>query len=225
MPLMSTMRPEMSQLSGWLKACAPCRGSQAGHTVQGGLRAGRRLRRAAGDTVCTQRAGEIAATADIAGAKRGERRTKNMLPILVTREVSQLRGWLKAFAPCRGSQAGHTVRGGLRAAGEAAGGERPWRGRGRLCCGEHTQRTRNIWCMSVTLDVSQSEMYASKFSKPLKSSLMSVMAETSQAAILPYRAMAAVGSVLYASIAVFRESFVVKVVVSMPASRRAFVIE
>ena len=77
----------------------------------------------------------------------------------------------------------------------------------------------------MTLDVSQSEMYASKFSKPLKSSLMSVMAETSQAAILPYRAMAAVGSVLYASIAVFRESFVVKVVVSMPASRRAFVIE
>jgi hypothetical protein len=35
--------------------------------------------------------------------------------VAVTREVSQLSGWLKAFAFCRGSQAGHTVRGGLRA--------------------------------------------------------------------------------------------------------------
>ena len=45
----------------------------------------------------------------------GEQRTANITPMSVTREVSQLRGWLKAYAFCRGSQAGHTVRGGLRA--------------------------------------------------------------------------------------------------------------
>ena len=41
---------------------------------------------------------------------RGEGRTFNMEPMFVTREVSQLSGWLKAYALCRGSQAGRTVR-------------------------------------------------------------------------------------------------------------------
>ena len=41
----------------------------------------------------------------------GEQRTENMAYMFVTREVSQLSGWLKAVANCRGSQAGHTVRG------------------------------------------------------------------------------------------------------------------
>ena len=45
-----------------------------------------------------------------------------MLYIFVTLEVSQLRGWLKPVANCRGSQAGHTVRGGLRAGGGRRGG-------------------------------------------------------------------------------------------------------
>ena len=36
----------------------------------------------------------------------GEQRTLNMEPMLVTLEVSQLRGWLKARASCRGLQAG-----------------------------------------------------------------------------------------------------------------------
>ena len=45
---------------------------------------------------------------------------------------------------------------------------------------------------------------------------MSVMAETSQSAMGPYVAMAAVGSVLYALTAVVREALVVKVVVSRP---------
>ena len=55
----------------------------------------------------------------IGGAGREEERTSNMLYMLVTREVSQLRGWLKADACCRGSQAGHAVRG---AAGCGPGG-------------------------------------------------------------------------------------------------------
>ena len=67
--------------------------------------------------------------------------------------------------------------------------------------------------MVVTLEVSQLEMSTLKFFKPLKRSLMSVMAETSQLAMGPYVAMAAVGSVLYAWTAVCREALVVKVVV------------
>ena len=34
-----------------------------------------------------------------------------MESMFVTRDVSQLSGWLKAVADWRGSQAGHTVRG------------------------------------------------------------------------------------------------------------------
>ena len=45
---------------------------------------------------------------------------------------------------------------------------------------------------------------------------MSVMAETSQLAIGPYVAMAAVGLALYASTAVFREALVVNVAGQVP---------
>ena len=65
--------------------------------------------------------------------------------------------------------------------------------------------------MFVTLDVSQLEMSALKFCKFWKSPPMSVMADTSQLAMGPYVAMAAVGLVLYAWTAFCRESLVVKV--------------
>ena len=65
--------------------------------------------------------------------------------------------------------------------------------------------------MSVTLEVSQLETSALKFFKSLKSSLMSVMAETHHSAMGPYCAMAAVGSALNAWTAVCREPLVVKV--------------
>ena len=48
--------------------------------------------------------------ADIRGEARGKQRTANMASMVTTREVSKVRGWLKALAACRGSQAGHTVR-------------------------------------------------------------------------------------------------------------------
>ena len=53
----------------------------------------------------------------LAVAGRGEQHTQNMQSVVVTRDMSQLAGdgWLKSHAFCRGSQAGHTVRGGLRA--------------------------------------------------------------------------------------------------------------
>ena len=69
----------------------------------------------------------------------------------------------------------------------------------------------NMRFMSVTLEVSQLEMSASKFFKLAKSEPMLVMAETSQSAIGPYVAMAAVGLALYAWTAVCREALVVKV--------------
>ena len=61
---------EVSQLRGWLKASAPCRGSQAVHTVRGELRGP-----GGGRAVCTQRAGERRETADWglgAGAAHGK---------------------------------------------------------------------------------------------------------------------------------------------------------
>ena len=71
-------------------------------------------------------------------------------------------------------------------------------GMARLQIGDRTgvERTRNIWYMVVTLEVSQLDMSASKFFKLSKSPLMSVMAETSQSAIGPHFAVAAVGLAL-----------------------------
>ena len=72
-------------------------------------------------------------------------------------------------------------------------------------------RTLNISRMSVTPEVFQLEMFASKFCKLLKSPLMSETPETSQSATGPYVAMADAGLALTAWTAVFRASFFVKV--------------
>ena len=73
------------------------------------------------------------------------------------------------------------------------------------------ERTGNMKPMVVTLDVSQLEMSVLKFFNSWKRKPMSVMAETSQLAMEPYVAMAAVGLVLYAWTAVSRKALVVKV--------------
>ena len=57
-----------------------------------------------------------------------------------------------------------------------------------------TEHTRNIWLMSVTPAVFQPEMSALKDAMFLKSSDMSVMAETPQWAMGPYSAMAEAAS-------------------------------
>ena len=64
--------------------------------------------------------------------------------------------------------------------------------------------------MSVTREVSQLEMSALKFRMLEKSRYMSVTAETSQSAMGPYVAVAAVGSSLYSWTAVFRAASVEK---------------
>ena len=71
------------------------------------------------------------------------------------------------------------------------------------------QRTANMPNMVVTREVFQLEMSALNFLSPLKSSLMSVMAETSQPAMGPYFASAEAGSSLKASTAAFRVSLLV----------------
>jgi len=64
--------------------------------------------------------------------------------------------------------------------------------------------------MVVTLEVSQPEMSALKFAKPLKRESMSVMAETHQSAMGPYFAMAEAAFELNSLTAVCREALVVK---------------
>ena len=163
MPLMSVTL-EVLKLSGWLNADANCRESQGGHTVRDDVRAGRRevadvhgKRRAWGGLGCRY------------GAGHGEERTANMEFMLVTLEVSKLSGWLNAEANCRESKGRHNVRGEVRA--EAGGGGGRSRctqrvGEGSTVDGEQEERTKNIWLMSVTPEVSQLEMFASK---PFKS--------------------------------------------------------
>ena len=80
--------------------------------------------------------------------------------------------------------------------------------RGPRACAE---RTLNISRMSVTLDVSQLEMSASKFRNLLKSQLMSETPETSQSATGPYVAMADAELALNAWTAVSRAFLFVKV--------------
>ena len=83
-----SVTPEVSQLSGWLKAVADWRGSQAGHTVRGAgcgpqeAERGERLRCA-----CSMQA----RGRDYRFGRRGdgEQRTENIKAMFVTREVSQ----------------------------------------------------------------------------------------------------------------------------------------
>ena len=100
--------------AGWLKA----------HGA-GGLRAARGGRGRACAT-CTRsvcrREGE---RLQVGRQSAGRQRTSNMKYMFVTLDVSQLRGWLKAYARCpQGRKPGHTVRGGLRAGRHEAAGER-----------------------------------------------------------------------------------------------------
>ena len=72
------------------------------------------------------------------------------------------------------------------------------------------ERTQNISLMSVTLEVSQSDVSALILLNVLKSPLMSVMPETSQSAMGPYVAVAAVELASYAWTAVFRAAVLLK---------------
>jgi hypothetical protein len=110
------------------------------------------------------------------------------------------------------------MRGGRGASREAGGpvvwwrhtsgmhGDGPTQGLGARA---RAERTSNMRDMVVTLEVSQPEMSALKLAKSRRRKLMSVMAETSQSAMGPYVAVAAVGLALNAWTAVCREALVV----------------
>ena len=120
---------EVSKLSGWLKAYASCR--VEGRSMRYGARCKARRRGAWGGGggcgmhgegptqagVCT---GKVRPKAWGARARAG--RTKNMLTMVVTLEVSKLSGWLKAFARCRVEGRGtyNAGRGARREAGQGA---------------------------------------------------------------------------------------------------------
>ena len=161
--------------------------------MRGDLQGGRR--QMAGDGGARSVRGS--ARLQIESRECGEERTLNMCCTFVTLEVSKLSGWLNADAYCREPKGGHAVRPEVRASRQ---GRRRPACRGGLDCRLGTrhgeERTKNIWYMVVTLEVSQLETSALKFFKLTKRLLMSVMAETSQSAMGPYVAMAAVGLAL-----------------------------
>ena len=109
---------EVSKLSGWLNAYAPCRESKGGHTMRGELRA----RTTAAHAACRGRFDYKL------GAGHGEERTWNMRSMFATLEVSKPSGWLNAYAVCRESKRGRQAMRG--AAGDR--GARSVQGRTRL---------------------------------------------------------------------------------------------
>eukprot|EP00964_Phaeocystis_antarctica_P033698 scaffold19101_cov53-Phaeocystis_antarctica.AAC.6 len=112
---------EVSNLSGRLNADAYCRESNGGHTMLGEVRAGRQ--EAAGDRGA--RSVQRRARLQTGSRAHGEERTWNMPCMVVTLELSKLSGWLNAYASCRGSKDGHTMRGEVRTE-RREGGRRPW---------------------------------------------------------------------------------------------------
>ena len=102
------------------------------------------------------------------GTARAGERTRNIWPMSVTRDVSKLTGWLKAFASCQVEKAGLAIRvevrrpergGPTRARGAVAGAsgvhvEDP---RQKGCGGRAraAERTKNMPYMSMTPEVSK----------------------------------------------------------------------
>ena len=87
---------DVSKLSGWLNADAPCRVMRRAYEA-GGMRAGRRegVGRRSG-------ASSVQARAHMgSGGGAGAERTQNIQLMSVTLDVSKLSGWSNADAPCR----------------------------------------------------------------------------------------------------------------------------
>ena len=98
-PMVMTL--EVSKLSGWLNTLVPCRESERGHTGRGEVYGPE------GGASSVQGRARL----QITGPRHGKERTRNMLFMSLTLEVSTLSGWLNAYAFCRESKRGHTVRG------------------------------------------------------------------------------------------------------------------
>ena len=117
---------EVSKLSGWLKADAPCRVEGEGTRCRGEeVRAGRQEGLWCGGGTTRGMHGEKARVKAWGPRARAER-TQNMSLMSVTLEVSKLSGWLKSDIFCRvegrACDAGGEVRAGSREGLECGGG-------------------------------------------------------------------------------------------------------
>ena len=115
---------EVSQLSGWLKADAPCRVEGRACDAKGReVRAGRR--EGLGGWWRHDKRHARGPTLKRLGARARAERTMNIWDMVVTLEVSKLSGWLKVDAPCR-VEGRACDAGGERCASREAGGPGVW---------------------------------------------------------------------------------------------------
>ena len=108
---------DVSKLSGWLKADAPCRVERRAYDAERG--AGRE---AGGGGRPRRHAACIGELNCRLGTGHGKERTSNMLRMVVTLEVFKLSGWLNANTNCRESK--RRAYGAGRGAAREAGGRR-----------------------------------------------------------------------------------------------------
>eukprot|EP00964_Phaeocystis_antarctica_P079950 scaffold49868_cov57-Phaeocystis_antarctica.AAC.3 len=157
--LYMTATLDVSKLSGWLNAAARCRAQREASVGRGATCGAGKLESAWGRRGRREQCAGGTQLWRIAGRARAER-TSNMLPMFVTLDVSKLSGWLNAAAPCR-------VKEKLRKKGDMRAGRQQgrWAAAAQAACWEdptmeaagraRAERTVNISCMVVTLDVSR----------------------------------------------------------------------
>ena len=112
---------EVSKSSDWLNAVAHCRVERRAHAMRS-ERCGPGGGRVWGGGGASGVHGEGPTAKAGAQGMRGAERTRNMLYMIVTLDVSKLSGWLKADAYCRAETTAYDVG---RGAGPEAGGRGP----------------------------------------------------------------------------------------------------
>ena len=124
------MTLDVSKLSGWLNAAAPCRVGRRARAMPGEVWAGAGGRGPAAAHEWHARREGLAVKAG--GAKAFAERTMNMSSMAVTLDVSKLSGWLNTDASCRAERRAYDAERGV---GREAGGRGPavareWHARG-----------------------------------------------------------------------------------------------
>jgi len=114
---------EVSRLSGWLNACAPCRAER--RACDAGQGAGREGGERVWGVRWRKRHARGRPDSRLLGVRARAERTRNMEYMLVTLDVSKLSGWLNTVASCRVE--GRGMRCGARC---GPGGGRVWGGAG-----------------------------------------------------------------------------------------------
>eukprot|EP00964_Phaeocystis_antarctica_P031102 scaffold17599_cov43-Phaeocystis_antarctica.AAC.1 len=132
MPSMSVTL-DVSKLSGWLNAAAPCRVERRG--VRCGARCGPGAGGRGPAAAHERHARREGPAVKAGGAKACAERTQNMRYMVVTLDVSKLSGWLNADAFCRVESRAYD-------AGRGAGRGREGMGRRQRTSAMHGKRTR-----------------------------------------------------------------------------------